>query len=42
MGKKVLLKKLPDLFEKFLPSAKVEKTRKLWIVSNLYPFQDLN
>jgi len=32
--KKVLLKKLPDLFEKFLPSEKVEKTRKLWIVSD--------
>ena len=27
-GNKVLLKKTPDLFEKFLPSAKVEKTRK--------------
>jgi len=30
--KKTLLKKLPELFEKFLPSAKVAKTRQLWIV----------
>ena len=33
--KRVLLRKLPDHFEKILPAEKVEKTRKLWIVSNI-------
>jgi len=37
--KKTLLKKLPELFEKFLPSAKFAKTRQLWILSNIPYFQ---
>ena len=32
--KKILLRKLPDVFEKILPAERVEKTRQLWIVSN--------
>lgn len=31
--KRMLLRKLPDLFEKFLPPERVEITRRLWIVS---------
>ncbi|KAJ7371102.1 hypothetical protein OS493_027790 [Desmophyllum pertusum] len=29
--KKILLRKLPDLFEKILPAHRVEKTRQLWV-----------
>lgn len=32
--KKILLRKLPDHFEKILLPAKVNKTRQLWIVSS--------
>ena len=31
--KQTLLRKLPNLFEKFLPAAKVETTQNLWNVS---------
>ena len=31
--KRLLLQKLPDLFDKFLPLEKVEKTKQLWNVS---------
>jgi len=32
--KRILLRKLAELFDKFLPPNKVDKTRNLWIVSN--------
>ena len=41
--KKILLRKLPDVFEKILPAQRVEKTKQLWIVShNLHHYIVLN
>ena len=37
--KKILLQKLPDHFEKILAADKVDKTRKLWIVSSANLFK---
>lgn len=39
--KKVLLDKLPHLFEKFLPPSKIQQTRSLWMVNLLlYAIRD--